>query len=42
VAHSANSQIETVKYQELDSMLLNKVQRREPENQALQKRLECL
>ena len=29
VAHSADGQIETVKYQVLDSMLLNEVQRQE-------------
>jgi hypothetical protein len=46
VAHSADGQIETVKYQVLDSMLLNEVQRlaqqleeQRKENQSLQKRL---
>ena len=39
VAHSADGQIETVKYQVLDSMLLNEVQRLERENQSLQQRL---
>jgi hypothetical protein len=42
VAHSADGQIETVKYQVLDSMLLNEVQRLNKENQALQKRLSRL
>jgi predicted nuclease with TOPRIM domain len=31
VAHSADGQIETVKYQVLDSMLLNEVQRQQTE-----------
>jgi predicted nuclease with TOPRIM domain len=31
VAHSADGQIETVKYQVLDSMLLNEVQRQQAE-----------
>jgi hypothetical protein len=46
VAHSADGQIETVKYQVLDSMLLNEVQRQQKEigdlkqqNQDLQERL---
>jgi hypothetical protein len=42
VAHSADGQIETVKYQILDSMLLNEVQRLNKENQALQERLSRL
>jgi len=42
VAHSADGQIETVKYQVLDSMLLNEVQRLNKENQALQERLSKL
>ena len=42
VAHSADGQIETVKYQVLDSMLLNEVQRLNKENQALQERLSRL
>jgi hypothetical protein len=37
IAHSANGQIETVKYQLLDSMLLNEVQRQEKEITALRK-----
>jgi hypothetical protein len=39
VAHSADGQIETVKYQVLDSMLLNEVQRQQAEIQALEQRL---
>lgn len=39
VARSADGQIETVKYQVLDSMLLNEVQRQQREIQALQERL---
>ena len=39
VAHSADGQIETVKYQVLDSMLLNEVQRQQREIQGLQERL---
>ena len=39
VAHSADGQIETVKYQVLDSMLLNEVQRQQKEIQSLQERL---
>ena len=35
VAHSADGQIETVKYQLLDVMLLNEVQRQQAEIQAL-------
>jgi hypothetical protein len=42
VAHSVDGQIETVKYQVLDSMLLNEVQRLNKENQALQERLSRL
>jgi hypothetical protein len=49
VAHSADGQIETVKYQVLDSMLLNEVQRQQKEitalkeqNQSLNERLERL
>jgi hypothetical protein len=42
VAHSADGQIEAVKYQVLDSMLLNEVQRLSKENQALQERLSRL
>jgi hypothetical protein len=42
VARSADGQIETVKYQVLDSMLLNEVQRLNKENQSLQQRLERL
>jgi hypothetical protein len=39
VARSADGQIETVKYQVLDSMLLNEVQRLERENRRLEDRL---
>ena len=39
VAHSADGKIETVKYQVLDSMLLNEVQRLERENHELHERL---
>ncbi|PWT99838.1 MAG: hypothetical protein C5B51_26365 [Terriglobia bacterium] len=39
VARSADGQIETVKYQVLDSLLLNEVQRLNRENQDLQQRL---
>jgi hypothetical protein len=39
VAHSADGQVESVKYQVLDSMLLNEVQRLNRENQNLQERL---
>jgi hypothetical protein len=39
VVHSADGQIETVKYQMLDSMLLNEVQRQQKEIQSLQERL---
>jgi regulator of replication initiation timing len=42
VAHSADGQIETVKYQVLDSMLLNEVQRLNRENQNLKDRLSRL
>jgi hypothetical protein len=36
VAHSADGQIETVKYQVLDSMLLNEVQRQQTEIHGLE------
>jgi hypothetical protein len=39
VAHSADGQIETVKYQVLDSMLLNEVQRQQAEIHRLEERL---
>jgi hypothetical protein len=39
VAKGADGQIEAVKYQVLDSMLLNEVQRLNKENQELQERL---
>jgi hypothetical protein len=39
VAHSADGQIETVKYQVLDSMLLNEVQRQQVEIRRLEDRL---
>jgi len=39
VAHSADGQIETVKYQVLDSMLLNEVQRQQEEIRSLKERL---
>jgi hypothetical protein len=39
VAHSADGQIETVKYQVLDSMLLNEVQRQQGEIRELKQRL---
>jgi hypothetical protein len=39
VTHSADGQVETVKYQVLDSMLLNEVQRQQKEIQSLQERL---
>jgi hypothetical protein len=39
VAHSADGQIETVKYQVLDSMLLNEVQRQQAEIRRLEERL---
>ena len=39
VARSADGQIETVKYQVLDSMLLNEVQRQQEEIRSLQQRL---
>jgi hypothetical protein len=42
VAHSADGQIETVKYQVLDPMLLNEVQRQQIEIQSLQERLSDL
>jgi hypothetical protein len=42
VARSADGQIETVKYQVLDSMLLNEVRRLSKENLALQQRLSRL
>jgi len=40
VTHSADGQIETVKYQVLNSMLLNEVQRQQAEIHALQDRLD--
>jgi hypothetical protein len=40
VAYSADGQIETVKYQLLDPMLLNEVQRQQAEIRALQERLD--
>jgi trimeric autotransporter adhesin len=42
VAHSADGQIETVKYQLLDPMLLNEVQRLNRENQDLKERVSRL
>ena len=42
VAHSADGQAETVKYQVLDSMLLNELQRLNKENQDLHERLSRL
>jgi hypothetical protein len=39
VAHSADGQIETVKYVVLDSMLLNEVQRQQAEIWRLEERL---
>jgi len=39
VVHSADGQVQTVKYQVLDSMLLNEVQRQQAEIQLLQARL---
>ena len=39
VAHSADGQIETVKYQVLDSMLLNEVQRQQDQIRSLEERL---
>jgi hypothetical protein len=39
VAHSADGQIETVKYQVLDAMLLNQVQRQQEEIRSLRERL---
>jgi hypothetical protein len=39
VAHSADGQIETVKYQVLDSMLLNEVQRQDSELHELRARI---
>jgi hypothetical protein len=39
VAHSADGQIETVKYQVLDSMLLNEAQRQEAEIRRLERRI---
>jgi hypothetical protein len=39
VAHSADGQIETVKYQVLDAMLLNEVQRQQEEIRSLRERL---
>jgi hypothetical protein len=40
ITHSADGQIETVKYQLLNSMLLNEVQRQQAEIKALQDRLD--
>jgi hypothetical protein len=40
VTHSSDGQIETVKYQVLNSMLLNEVQRQQAEIRALQERLD--
>ena len=42
VARSADGQIETVKYQVLDAMLLNEIQRQQAEIQQLQRRLAAL
>ena len=42
MAHSADGQIETVKYQVLDSMLLNEVQRQQAEIGAQRERLQRL
>jgi Cdc6-like AAA superfamily ATPase len=42
VAHSADGQIETVKYQVLDSMLLNEVQRQQAEIGAQKEQLQKL
>jgi hypothetical protein len=42
VAHSADGQIETVKYQVLDSMLLNEVQRQEAEIRRLEQQSKSL
>ena len=42
VAHSADGQIETVKYQVLDSMLLNEVQRQQAQIRELEERLNRL
>ena len=42
VARSADGQIGTVKYQVLDSLLLNEVQRQQAEVRALKERLEKL
>ena len=42
VARSANGQVETVKYQVLDSLLLNELQRQEAEIRALEEKLEKL
>jgi peptidoglycan hydrolase CwlO-like protein len=42
VAHSADGQIETVKYQVLDSMLLNEVQRQQKEIGSQQNQIEGL
>jgi septal ring factor EnvC (AmiA/AmiB activator) len=40
VAHSADGQIETVKYQVLDSMLLNEVQRQQAEIRRLEQKID--
>jgi hypothetical protein len=42
VAHSADGQIETVKYQVLDSMLLNEVQKQAEQIRELKERLAAL
>ena len=42
VAHSADGRIETVKYQVLDSMLLNEVQRLHAQNTAQQEKIQSL
>ena len=42
VARSADGQVATVKYQVLDSLLLNEVQRQEAEIRALKERLDKL
>jgi hypothetical protein len=42
VAHSADGQIETVKYQVLDSMLLNELQKEHQQVQQLQTRIAAL
>jgi hypothetical protein len=42
VAHSADGQIETVKYQVLDSMLLNEIQRQQGEIRQMQQQIDEL